>query len=168
MSTKSYIIDMDGVLVKGRAPIPGAAEFVRRLTQRGTRFVVLTNNSIYTSGDLSHRLSSIGVDVAAESIFTSAIATGMFLRSQKPEGSTAFVIGENGLSEAIHEAGFVLTDIAPEYVVLGETHSYNLEQITRGIRLIAAGAHNIERYGLECGSHTRMLSHVRSKPLLLE
>jgi NagD protein len=142
-SPKSYLIDMDGVLVQGRQPVPGAAEFLARLEAKGAKFLVLTNNPLYTPGDLSHRLSTSGLRVARQRIFTSAMATASFLRKQRPSGSTAFVIGESGLSEAMHEAGFILTDHAPEYVVLGETHSYNLEQITQGIRFLAAGAHFI-------------------------
>ncbi|HYU15115.1 MAG TPA: HAD-IIA family hydrolase [Candidatus Acidoferrum sp.] len=140
---KSYLIDMDGVLIQGRLPVPGAAEFLARLEAQGVKYLVLTNNPIYTPGDLAHRLRTMGLRVARERIFTSAMATASFLRKQRPSGSTAFVIGESGLSEALHEAGFILTDHAPEYVVLGETHAYNLEQITQGIRFLAAGSHFI-------------------------
>jgi NagD protein len=140
---RSYLIDMDGVLVHGRAPIPGAAEFLDRLRAAGSRFLVMTNNSMYTPGDLSHRLRASGLSVARESIFTSAMATAAFLRSQRPTGGTAFVIGESGLTEALHEAGFDLADSRVQYVVLGETHAYNLDLITRGIQLVAAGAHFI-------------------------
>ena len=140
---KHYLIDMDGVLVHGRVPVPGAAEFLARLETRGAKFLVLTNNPLYTPGDLCHRLATTGLNVPRERIFTSAMATARFLHSQRPSGSTAYVIGESGLSEALHEVSFVLTDHEPEYVVLGETFAYNLDQITRGIRLLAGGAHFI-------------------------
>ena len=136
---KNYLIDMDGVLVSGATLIPGADSFVKRLEDHGIRFLVLTNNPLYTPGDLSHRLKALGLDVPAGSIFTSAMATARFLQAQKPNG-TAFVIGESGLTEAIHDVGYVITDIEPDYVVLGETHSYNLGRITKAIRLIAAGS----------------------------
>ncbi|HEY66284.1 MAG TPA: TIGR01457 family HAD-type hydrolase [Caldilineae bacterium] len=139
---KSYLIDMDGVLVSGRTLIPGADRFIERLKARGAEYLVLTNNPLYTPRDLAHRLRTIGLDIPAERIFTSAMATAQFLHSQKPNG-TAFVIGESGLTEAIHEIGYVITDHDPDYVVLGETHSYNLELITKAIRLVAAGAHFI-------------------------
>jgi NagD protein len=138
-SIKNYLIDMDGVLVSGTRIIPGADGFVTRLQERGTDFLVLTNNPLYTPGDLAHRLQNIGLEVPVERIFTSAMATARFLQAQKPEG-TAFVIGESGLTEAIHEAGYVITELDPDYVVLGETHAYNLGRITEAIRLIAAGS----------------------------
>jgi NagD protein len=139
---KNYITDMDGVLVSGRTLIPGADRFVERLKARGAEYLVLTNNPLYTPGDLAHRLHTIGLDIPPERIFTSAMATAHFLRAQKPDGTT-FVIGESGLTEAIHSVGYVITDLDPDYVVLGETHAYNLELITKAIRLVAAGAHFI-------------------------
>ena len=139
MDHKNYLIDMDGVLISGKRMIPGARDFIERLTARNIKFLVLTNNSIYTPGDLAHRLQLIGLPITRERIFTSAMATARFLQAQHPNGS-AFVIGESGLTEAMHDADYVLTDVNPDYVVLGETYSYNLERITRAIRLVAAGA----------------------------
>lgn len=136
---KNYLIDMDGVLVSGSRLIPGADDFIRRLRASDVKFLVLTNNPLYTPGDLAHRLRTLGLELSAGNIFTSAMATARFLHAQNPEG-TAFVIGESGLTETIHDVGYVITDIDPDYVVLGETHSYNLGRITKAIRLIAAGA----------------------------
>ncbi|MEA3375557.1 MAG: HAD-IIA family hydrolase [Chloroflexota bacterium] len=138
-SLTNYLVDMDGVLVSGSTLIPGADEFIEGLKAHQVEFLVLTNNPLYTPGDLAHRLQAAGLNVPRERIFTSAMATARFLQAQKPEG-TAFVIGESGLTEAIHEAGYVITEIDPDYVVLGETHSYNLGRITMAIRLIVGGA----------------------------
>lgn len=130
---------MDGVLVREEHAVPGAAEFLARLQERGRRFLVLTNNSIFTPRDLSARLRRSGLVVPPESIWTSAMATATFLADQLPQG-TAHVIGEAGLTTALHDAGFVLTDHAPDFVVLGETRTYSFEAITRAIRLIEKGA----------------------------
>lgn len=136
---KNYLCDMDGVLVRGSQVIPGANEFIKRLQERGAKFLVLTNNSLYTQRDLHVRLARIGLDVPIDSIYTSALATAQFLHAQHP-GGTAYVIGEAGLTTALHDVGFVLTDQAPDYVVLGETTSYSFERITIAMRLVAAGA----------------------------
>jgi NagD protein len=135
----SWLMDMDGVLVREEQPIPGADRFLARLRERGTPFLVLTNNSIYTRRDLSARLAMSGIDVPEASIWTSALATARFLEDQRPGGS-AFVIGEAGLTTALHDAGYTLTERAPDYVVLGETRTYSFERITRAIRLILGGA----------------------------
>jgi NagD protein len=136
---KSYLLDMDGVLVRGRTPVPGAQEFLARLAETRTPFLVLTNNPIYTPRDLAHRLAAEGLEVPEDRLFTSALATAQFLAQQRPGGS-AFVIGELGLTTALHQAGYVLTGVHPDYVVLGDTTFYNFEQITQAIRLVAAGA----------------------------
>ncbi len=136
-TVKNYLIDMDGVLLRGSTPIPGAAEFIQRLTERSIPYLVLTNNSRYTQLDLAHRLSILGLDVPAASIFTSAMATAQFLLSQKSNGK-AFVLGESGLTSAIHGIGYVITDLNPDYVVLGEG-AFDMESLTRALRLVAAG-----------------------------
>ncbi|MCA9423934.1 MAG: HAD family hydrolase [Candidatus Omnitrophica bacterium] len=139
---QNYLIDMDGVLVKGRTVIPEAPKFIQRLKEREAKFLVLTNNPLYTPGDLSHRLKTIGLEIPASNIFTSAMATARFLKSQKEHG-TAFVIGESGLTSPLHEIGYIITDQDPDYVVLGETTTYNFEMITKAIRLVGAGSHFI-------------------------
>src|SRR4051794_6482066 len=132
-------MDMDGVLVREEQAIPGADRFLARLRELGRPFLVLTNNSIYTRRDLAARLRTSGLEVPEESIWTSALATARFLEDQRPGGS-AFVIGEAGLTTALHEAGYTMTERDPDYVVLGETRTYSFERITRAIRLIESGA----------------------------
>ena len=136
---ESWLMDMDGVLVHEEQAIPGADRFIATLRERGTPFLVLTNNSIYTRRDLAARLRASGLSIPEESIWTSALATADFLAAQRPGGS-AFVIGEAGLTTALHEAGYTMSERDPEYVILGETRTYSFERITRAIRLISGGA----------------------------
>ncbi len=131
--------DMDGVLVHEGRLIPGADQFIDRLKETGTPFLVLTNNSIHTPRDLAFRLRHTGIDIPAEAIWTSALATAAFLDDQRPGGS-AYVVGEAGLTTALHDIGYVLTDSEPDYVVLGETRTYSFEAVTTAVRLIRAGA----------------------------
>ncbi|MGZ4315098.1 MAG: HAD-IIA family hydrolase [Gaiellaceae bacterium] len=130
---------MDGVLVREEQPIPGADRFLNGLRERGNTFLVLTNNSIYTPRDLAARLRRKGLEVREEAIWTSALATAKLLESQRPDGS-AYVIGEAGLTTALHQIGYTLTETEPDYVVLGETRSYSFARISQAIRLILAGA----------------------------
>ncbi|NBM16778.1 HAD-IIA family hydrolase [Streptomyces sp. GC420] len=136
---ESWLTDMDGVLIHEGIPIPGAEVFIKRLRESGKPFLVLTNNSIYTPRDLHARLARMGLDVPVENIWTSALATAQFLSDQRP-GGTAYVIGEAGLTTALHDIGYVLTDHDPDYVVLGETRTYSFEAMTKAVRLINAGA----------------------------
>src|ERR1700704_5326307 len=136
---RSWLMDMDGVLVHEEHAIPGADQFIARLRDSRTPFLVLTNNSIYTRRDLAARLRASGLDVPEETIWTSALATARFLEDQRPGGS-AYAIGEAGLTTALHEGGYTLTERDPDYVVLGETRTYSFERITRAIRLVSGGA----------------------------
>jgi NagD protein len=134
-----WLTDMDGVLVHENKALPGAAELLAKWKNEGKPFLVLTNNSIFTARDLSARLRTSGLEVPEESIWTSALATADFLRQQKPDGS-AYVIGEAGILTALHDAGFIMTETEPDFVVVGETRNYSFEAITKAIRLIGKGA----------------------------
>ncbi|WP_169976790.1 HAD-IIA family hydrolase [Tautonia rosea] len=135
----SFVIDMDGVIYHGHRLIPGAREFVDRLRGGGHPFLFLTNNSQWTPRDLKHRLEQLGIGVEDSAFHTSALATAEFLRTQRPGGS-AFVIGGAGLTNALYEAGYHLTERDPDYVVVGDTRRYDYETIEHAIRLILGGA----------------------------
>lgn len=136
---ESYLMDMDGVIVREDHLISGADRFIARLREAGKPFLILTNNSRYTARDLAARLQRDGLDVTDKDIWTSALATARFLSDQRPHGS-AFVLGETGLTTALYEVGYTQTEHHPDYVVLGETRTYSFERITQAIRLIADGA----------------------------
>ncbi len=136
---ESYLMDMDGVIVRENELVPGADRFIARLREKDKRFLILTNNSRHTPRDLAAHLRRLGLDVTDSDIWTSALATARFLADQRPEGS-AFVIGESGLTTALYEAGYTQTEHHPDYVVLGETRTYSFERITLATRLIQAGA----------------------------
>ncbi|MGW5848312.1 HAD-IIA family hydrolase [Streptomyces sp. NPDC055254] len=136
---ESWLTDMDGVLIHEGVPIPGADAFLKKLRDSGKPFLVLTNNSIYTARDLHARLVRMGLEVPVENIWTSALATAQFLDRQHP-GGTAYVIGEAGLTTALHDIGYILTDHEPDFVILGETRTYSFEAMTKAVRLINGGA----------------------------
>lgn len=139
MTIKSWLTDMDGVLVHEDDALPGASDFLAALRERGLPFQILTNNSIFTPRDLIARLRASGLEAEESDLWTSALATARFLADQVPGGS-AYAIGEAGLTTALYEVGYTLTDMDPDFVVLGETRTYSFEAITTAIRLIEAGA----------------------------
>ena len=135
----SYLTDMDGVLHKEGEIIPGAKEFISTLRDEDIAFMVLTNNSMQTPRDLSAKLQRMGLDIEPERIWTSATATAKFLSQQAGQAS-AYVIGEAGLTTALHEIGWILTDADPDFVVLGETRTYSFEALTTASNLIRGGS----------------------------
>ncbi len=134
-----YLIDMDGVLYRGPEMIPGADAFIGELRSREIPFRLLTNNSQRTRRDVAAKLARMGIEVDDEHVFTSAMATARFLAEQKPSG-TAFVIGEGGLLTALHQNGYAVVDHEPDYVVVGEGRTFNLELVEASVRMIQGGA----------------------------
>jgi NagD protein len=139
MRRHGYLIDMDGVIYRGHELIPGAAEFIAQLLERNLPFQFLTNNSQRTRRDVATRLQRMGLDVDEDHIFTCAMATARFLAWQKP-GGTAYVIGEGGLLQALHQNGFAIVDHAPDYVVVGEGRTFTFEMVETAVRMVLAGA----------------------------
>jgi NagD protein len=136
---KSVLCDMDGVIIWDNNLIDGAASFIAKLRSEGIPFLFLTNYPSLTPLDLQHRLKVAGLDVSEDHFYTSAMATATFLQSQK-SGDKVFVIGEGALTHELYKCGFTITDQEPDYVVLGETRSYNFEKLEKAIRLIRRGA----------------------------
>jgi len=136
---KGFICDMDGVIYHGNNLLPGAKEFVKWLVEENKNFLFLTNASNRTPVELRQKLLRMGLDVDASHFYTSALATAKFLQTQKPNCS-AYVIGDAGLYNALHDAGITMNDVDPDYVIVGETTQYNYECITKAIRLINNGA----------------------------
>jgi NagD protein len=134
-----YLIDMDGVLYRGHELISGAEMFIDELRRRELPFRLLTNNSQRTRRDVVTKLGRLGIEVEEEHIFTSAMATARFLALQKPNG-TAFVIGEGGLHTALHSNGYSVVDRDPDYVVVGEGRTFNLEMVESAVSMIYRGA----------------------------
>jgi len=139
---KGFICDMDGVIYHGNNLLAGAKEFVDWLNNNNKSFLFLTNASNRTPEELRQKLLRMGLDVDKSHFYTSALATAKFLQKQKPNCS-AFVIGDAGLYNALHDAGITINDIDPDYVVVGETAQYNFDSITKAIRLVNNGANLI-------------------------
>lgn len=137
---KSFILDMDGVVYTGSKLIPGAKEFVSRLSAGNYRFLFLTNNSYYTPVELRKRLLKMGMDIPADYFYTSAMATASFLKFQKPEGCSAYVIGGRGVLEALEKVGIEVTRKKPDYVIVAETEEYDYAKIIEATLLIQEGA----------------------------
>lgn len=139
LEKKGFICDMDGVLYHGNNLLPGVKEFVNWLTSSGKRFLFLTNSSTRTPRELQKKLESLGVDVDEQHFYTSALATADFLNSQAP-GCSAYTIGDSGIQCALDDVGISFNDVNPEYVIIGETSSYNYEKILKATKLVNQGA----------------------------
>lgn len=136
---QGFIIDMDGVIYHGNRILPGAADFIEWLQRNNKKYLFLTNSSERTPRELHQKLVRMGLDVPEEHFYTSALATAEFLKAQAP-GSSAYVIGEAGLLNALYDAGITMNDVNPDYVVMGEGKSYSFDTITKAVNLVKNGA----------------------------
>ena len=136
---KGFICDMDGVIYHGNKILPGVTEFIQWLHDEKKEYLFLTNNSGYTPRELHQKLARMGVDVPEEHFYTSALATGDFLKEQSP-GCSVFAIGEAGLLNALYDAGITMNDVNPDYVVVGEGRTYSLDTLTKATNLVLRGA----------------------------
>ncbi len=134
-----FICDMDGVIYHGNHLLPGVKEFVEWLYRENKQFLFLTNGSGKSPRELQLKLYRMGLDVDESHFYTSALATAKFLNHQKPACS-AYVIGEPGLYNALHDVGITINDVDPDYVVVGETNNYNYDSICRAVALVRNGA----------------------------
>ena len=137
---ESWLCDMDGVLIRDGKMIEGADRFLDRLRATSRPFLILTNNSLFTPREVREQLTSMGLDVSEQQLWTSALATAKFVNTQRPMGS-AFVIGKESVHEALRDVGYREDDVRPDYVVLGETQDYSFDEIATAVRLIEAGSH---------------------------
>lgn len=137
--THGYLIDMDGVIYRGSEAIPGAAEFIRHLQDERIPYLFLTNNSSYTGLDVVVKLRKFGIDTSVEHVYTSALATAQFVRTQRPNG-TAYVIGEGGLLNALNDVNYAISRESPDYVIVGEGRVLNYEMVEAAHRMISHGA----------------------------
>ena len=136
---KAFICDMDGVIYHGSKILDGVREFINWLIEQNKKFVFLTNSPERTPHELSMKLERMGLKVPASHFYTSAMATAEFLSAQKP-GCMAYVIGEAALTKAMYDKKIYMNDVNPDYVVLGETRTYNFEKLEKAIELVSGGA----------------------------
>jgi NagD protein len=138
-SKEGFIIDMDGVIYHGNRLLPGVTDFLEWLEASGKKYLFLTNSSERTPKELHEKLKRLGITVGEEHFYTSALATASFLANQKPNGS-AYIIGDAGLIHALYSVGYTVNNVSPDYVVVGDTHSYNFEKVELAVNLVIRGA----------------------------
>ena len=138
-SKEGFIIDIDGVIYHGNKLLPGVTEFLKWLEDSGKKYLFLTNSPERTPKELHEKMKRLGITIGEEHFYTSALATASFLSNQNPNGS-AYIIGDAGLIHAMYSVGYTVNNVNPDYVVVGDTHSYNFEKIELAVNLVIKGA----------------------------
>jgi len=139
-SIRRLIIDMDGVLWHGETALPGLVEFFNFLREHEIRFVLATNNASQTPKQYLAKLGRMGVAVSREEILTSAQAAALYLGGIAQKGERVYTIGEAGVTEALTEQGFTVSEDEADYVVVGMDRGLTWEKLARATLNIRAGA----------------------------
>ncbi len=132
-----YLLDMDGVLYRGRRPVPGAAGFIRRLHAAGTPYLCITNHACFSPEELAAKLARMAIPVPAERILTAGQATAAWLA----EAGTrrVFAIGEPAFHIALAEAGIESDSPRPTHVVVGLDRRVDYARLAAAARFILRG-----------------------------
>jgi HAD superfamily hydrolase (TIGR01450 family) len=138
-SCRLFLLDMDGTIYLGDRPLPGAVDFVEYLRSSGRRYIYLTNNSSRSAPDYVVRLQSMGFPCRLEDVFTSGMATALYLREQYP-GAGIYPVGTRAFCRELESYGLKLTDSAPEVVCVGFDRELTYEKLEKAVRFLRKGA----------------------------
>ncbi len=138
---RGFIFDMDGVIYRGNTVLPGAAQFIAALRAARIPYLFLTNNSTTPPEAVARRLAGMGIPASAADILGSAEATAVVLAAQQP-GCAVYVVGEEGIREALRQAGLRLTDDyrQAEAVVVGMDRNATYARLRDAALAIQRGA----------------------------
>lgn len=138
---RAVLFDMDGVLYRGQTLLSGVSELFSFLTERQIGFACATNNASMTPQQYVAKLAAMGIVLSTERVITSAQATARYLRDHYPPGTRVFVIGMQGLREALFADGyFIEDDLSPELVVQGADFTLTYDRLKMATLHIRRGA----------------------------
>ncbi|MFN8498061.1 MAG: HAD-IIA family hydrolase [Anaerolineae bacterium] len=152
---KGFVLDMDGVLYHGNVAIPGAREFLDGLTAAGIPWRLLTNNASATPEQYVAKLAAMDIRAETGQIMTSSLATAAYVKHLAPDGARVYVVGGDGIQEAIRRAGFeVVTRPPADFVVVGIDWSVTYDKLKWAALCIRGGAQFIGTNGDKTFPHS--------------
>jgi 4-nitrophenyl phosphatase len=157
---RCFLLDMDGTFYLGNHLLPGAQEFLRLLENRKVDYLFLTNNSSKSRLDYVKKLHGLGVDIPEEKIFTSGEATALWLKGQKP-GARLYLVGTPALELEFRGHGFDLTEVNPDYAVLGFDTTLTYNKLWRLCDLVKTGIKYIATHpDINCPTETGFMPDI--------
>ena len=133
MKIKGLIIDLDGVLTKDKAltPFEDAKDFIQFLRNKGIKFKIATNNSLYSPQNLVKRLNERGIEIKEDEIITPLYVAPRYMKEKGLKN--IFVIGSEELENYIKESGFnVKKSIDVDAILIGQDKNFNFEKMKVG------------------------------------
>lgn len=137
---RGYLLDLDGTIYRGNEVIPEAVTFIRELRKANIPFLYLTNNSSATPEHVAQRLTDMGIETAAEEVYTSSMGAAAFLQERYPAGTDVYAIGEAGLHAALAEIGCRQVSEGANVVITGIDREFSYEKLATAATAIRNGA----------------------------
>jgi 4-nitrophenyl phosphatase len=136
----AYLFDMDGTLTNRDQAIPGAAETLRLLKDRGKHVLAVTNNSSLGQHALAERFRRFGLPLEDHEVFSALVATARLVAHERP-GARVHVFGNPGLRSEVERVGLVVTDgVDADYLVVGNHRGITYDRLTVAMRALLRGA----------------------------
>ncbi|WP_409295157.1 TIGR01457 family HAD-type hydrolase [Peribacillus sp. SCS-26] len=136
---KGYLIDLDGTIYRGTEVIEEAGEFISQLRKKGIPYLFVTNNSSRTPGQVAQKLRDFDIPAKDHQVFTTSMATANFIHEKKP-GASVYVVGEEGIRNALEEKGFTFEEDHPDFVVMGIDRGITYEKLAKACLAVRNGA----------------------------
>lgn len=143
---KGYLIDLDGTMYRGTELIQEAADFVHELRKRNIPYLFVTNNSSRTPAQVAEKLQQFSIPAEDHQVFTTSMATANYMYEQKQDASV-YVIGEEGIRNALEEKGFSFAEENADFVVVGIDRSISYEKLATACLAVRNGATFISTNG---------------------
>lgn len=143
---EGYLIDLDGTMYRGKEKIEEAVEFVKELAARDIPYLFVTNNSSKTCAQVAEHLLEMGIPATEKHVFTTSIATAKFI-AEETQNASVYMIGEEGLKDALEKQGFTIKDEDVDYVVVGIDREITYEKLAKACLAVRGGAKFISTNG---------------------
>ena len=135
-----FLLDMDGTLYLGDEVFNGAIDFIHTLSGTGRNYIYLTNNSSRAGEDYITRLKKLGFPCERENVFTSGMATGMYLKTRHP-GEKVYAVGTPAFERELVSYGVELTQSDDATVVCaGFDTTLTYEKLDKAVHFLRRGA----------------------------
>ncbi len=136
---KAVIFDLDGTLYRGKTPLPGAAETLDTLRQKGVKALFLTNAATMSRADVAAKLGGMGLHAKKEDVYCGAYLLARYV-AQNHKGKTVYVVGEKGIFDELKEIGIAAVEEGAGVVAVGLDRRFTYDKLAKACLALRKGA----------------------------
>ncbi|WP_147804293.1 TIGR01457 family HAD-type hydrolase [Alkalicoccus halolimnae] len=136
---KGYLLDLDGTMYRGKEVIDAGVRLVERLRQKNIPYVFVTNNSSRRPDQVAEKLQGMGIPAAEKNVMTTSMATARYIK-QTYGKVPVYVVGEEGIRDAVEAEGLIISDDKADVVVMGIDRGITYEKLAEACLFVREGA----------------------------